>query len=149
MLIYRIGDLAKEAGVTVRTIRYYEELGLIDSPDREGSEQRKYSERDLLYLKRIIQLKSYGLSLVEIGELIRLGREDPSGEKRKTRLLMHYREKMSDALAKRDKIELYIEELKWHVEQLEQVDDFQACPGAACKNCNYRDKCRFIPKEGE
>lgn len=141
--MYRIGDLARQAKVTVRTIRYYEELGLIEAPDRNGSEQRHYTEKDLIYLKRIIQLKNYGLTLGEIGEIISLGKEDSSGEKRRVRLLKHYREKISDAITKKEKIEQYIDELRWHIEQLEEVDDFQGCPGPACTDCKFLAKCRF------
>ena len=145
--MYRIGDLARESKVTVRTIRYYEELGLIEAPDRNGSEQRRYTEKDLIHLKRIIQLKSYWLTLGEIREIIELGKEDPSGEKRRVRLLMHYREKTSDAITKREKLDQYIDELKWHIEQLEDVDDFLGCPGSACSDCKYLEKCRFAYKE--
>jgi DNA-binding transcriptional MerR regulator len=145
--MYRIGDLAGKANVTVRTIRYYEELGLLDAPDREGSEQRRYTEKDLIYLKRIIQLKSYGLTLSEIAEIIELGKTDPSGEKRRVKLLQHYREKTSDAITKREKLELYIDDLRWHIQQLEEVDDFQGCPGPACADCKFLEKCRFAIKE--
>lgn len=145
--MYRIGDLARESKVTVRTIRYYEELGLIEAPDRNGSEQRRYTEKDLIYLKRIIQLKSYGLTLGEIGEIIKLGSEDPSGEKRRVRLLMHYREKISDAITRQEKLDQYINEMKWHIEQLEEVDDFLGCPGPACRDCKFLEKCRFAYKE--
>ena len=145
--MYRIGDLARKTKVTVRTIRYYEELGLIAAPDRNGSAQRRYTEKDLIYLKRIIQLKSYGLTLGEIGEIIKLRKEDPSGEKRRVRLLMHYREKISNAITKQEKLEQYIDELKWHIEQLEEIDNFQSCPGSACTDCKFLEKCRFAYKE--
>ncbi len=145
--MYRIGDLAKLADVTVRTIRYYEELGLIEAPNRKDSGQRRYSEKDLIYLKRIIQLKSYGLTLVEIKEIIALGKTDPSGEMRRIRLLKHYREKMSDAMTRKENLESYIDELKWHVEQLEEVSDFQGCPGPACADCKFLEKCRFAVRE--
>jgi len=145
--MYRIGDLAGRAKVTVRTIRYYEELGLIDAPEREGSRQRRYTEKDLIYLRRIIQLKSYGLTLGEIAGIIELGKTDPSGEKRRGKLLQHYREKASDAITKKEKLDLYIDELKWHIEQLEEVDDFQSCPGPACADCKFLKKCRFAQKE--
>ncbi|MBI9106581.1 MAG: MerR family transcriptional regulator [Spirochaetales bacterium] len=145
--MYRIGDLAGKAEVTVRTIRYYEELGLIDAPLREGNGQRRYTEKDLIYLMRIIQLKSYGLTLSEIAEIIELGKTDPSGEKRRMKLLQHYREKISDAITKKEKIELYIDDLKWHIQQLEEVDNFQECPGTACADCKFLVKCRFAEKE--
>ena len=147
-VMYRIGDIAREADVTVRTIRYYEELGLIEVPDRKNNGQRRYTDKDLIYLKRIIQLKSYGLTLVEIKEIIDLGKTDPSGEKRRTRLLKHYREKISDTMTKLERLEEYIDELNWHVEQLEETSDFQGCPGPACADCKFLEKCRFA-EEGK
>jgi hypothetical protein len=60
---YRIGELASLFGVTGRTIRYYEELGLLEAAGRQDGAHRKYHERNAVYLKRIQQLKDYGLTL--------------------------------------------------------------------------------------
>ena len=139
----RIGELAEMAGVTGRTIRYYEELGLLRPPGRRGSEHRRYSEKDLLYLRRIQQLKSYGLTLNEIKEIVDLSQKDPSGEKRRLKLLTRYSEKLREALERKRKIEEYIGELEWHIDQLSEVGDFQACPGEECKQCRYIGICKF------
>jgi DNA-binding transcriptional MerR regulator len=61
---YRIGDLAREFGVTLRTLRFYEDRGLIN-PQREGS-TRLYFESDRARLKLILLAKQVGFSLVEI-----------------------------------------------------------------------------------
>ena len=61
---YRIGEIAEKAGVTARTIRYYEELGLLATPARRESEHRRYAEKDLIYLRRIQQLKRDRKSVV-------------------------------------------------------------------------------------
>lgn len=66
----KIGELSKIAGITVRTIRYYEELGLITPTELSVGGFRLYSENDLnriLFLKRF---KELGLSLEEIKTLI-------------------------------------------------------------------------------
>ncbi|MBA7666188.1 HTH-type transcriptional regulator CueR [subsurface metagenome] len=139
----RIGELAKEAGVTVRTIRYYEELGLLEAPKRKNSEHRRYTKKDLVYLLRIKQLKEYGLTLGEIAEIISLAKDDPSGEKPRQKLLFRYRDKLQEALEKKDKLNSYISELRWHIDQLEEVGHFQACPGEECRYCKYRDLCQF------
>lgn len=58
--IYKIGDLAKIAGVTVRTIRYYEELGLLAPSETSPGGFRLYTENDrrkLLYIKRFKDLE--------------------------------------------------------------------------------------------
>jgi MerR family copper efflux transcriptional regulator len=72
----RIGDLAKQAGVTTRTIRYYEELGLLGhrqgDPQRAEGDFRYYTETDLARLGRIHVLKKLGLSLEQIGSVLDL-----------------------------------------------------------------------------
>ena len=67
---YGIRDLASEFNVTTRTIRYYEEKGLL-SPRREGS-QRVYSASDRTKLKLILRGKRLGLSLDESAEIVRM-----------------------------------------------------------------------------
>ena len=139
----RIGELAKMAGVTGRTIRYYEELGLLQSPKRRDSEHRRYNQKDLLYLRRIQQLKSYGLTLIEIKEIVDLAQVDPSGEKRRLKLLTRYSEKWREAMERKKRLDEYIKELEWHIDQLEKVGSFQACPGEECRKCKYIGICKF------
>ncbi|HWJ98453.1 MAG TPA: MerR family transcriptional regulator [Acidimicrobiales bacterium] len=68
---YLIGKAAVMAGVTNRTLRYYQELGLID-PATSPAGTRIYSDRDVERLKRIIQLRDVvGLDLERIAELLR------------------------------------------------------------------------------
>ena len=141
--LYRIGELAQKAGVTARTIRYYEELGILSSPRRPQARHRRYSQKDLLHLQRVQQLKGYGLTLGEIREIFELSREDPSGEKSRLRLLSRYREKLREAQQRRQRIEAYIGDLEWHVDQLERVGNFQACPGEECRSCLYTAICKF------
>ena len=141
---YRIGELARKGGVTARTVRYYESLGLLKTQDRQDGSQRHYTDEDLVYLNRIIQLKRYGLSLDEIAEIIRLGNEDSTGQKRRLELLKQYRKLLSRELQHLKDVKSLIDDLTWHVEQLESVDhDFQQCPGTACAKCEFKDRCEF------
>lgn len=64
----QIGELARSLGVTTRTIRYYEEIGLMGPPERLGG-TRTYSRDDMLRLKFILKLKELGISLNEMQEL--------------------------------------------------------------------------------
>jgi len=68
----RIGDLARLAGTTARTIRYYEEIGLLpDGGARMAGSHRLYDEADLERLLEVMRLKSLlGVSLDELKELI-------------------------------------------------------------------------------
>lgn len=68
----RIGDVAKLAGTTPRTIRYYEEIGLLPVPaDREPGAHRTYAEADVERLRELLRLKDLlGVSLEELKELV-------------------------------------------------------------------------------
>lgn len=67
---HSITDLAKEFGITTRTIRHYEDEGLL-SPRREG-QNRLFSHRDRVRLKLALRGKRLGFSLAEIRELFDL-----------------------------------------------------------------------------
>ena len=69
-LSYSISDLAREFALTTRTIRFYEDEGLL-SPRRAGS-RRIYAERERVRIKLILRGKRLGLSLSEIRELLDL-----------------------------------------------------------------------------
>lgn len=62
-----VGELAKKTGVTVRTLQYYDRVGLLKPTLSEGG-RRMYSRDDILKLQQILFLKSLGFSLEEIGD---------------------------------------------------------------------------------
>ena len=68
----RIGEVAKLTGTTPRTIRYYEEIGLLPAAaDREPGAHRSYEEDDVERLTELLRLKDLlGLSLEELKELV-------------------------------------------------------------------------------
>jgi DNA-binding transcriptional MerR regulator len=67
----RIGEVAKRTGTTPRTIRYYEEIGLLPAAaGREPGSHRLYGEHDVERLEELLQLKeALGVSLEELKEL--------------------------------------------------------------------------------
>jgi DNA-binding transcriptional MerR regulator len=66
----RIGEVAEQVGVTTRTIRYYEERGLLDRGDRMKGAHRMYDEADVIRLRELIRLRDLlGLTLEELVEL--------------------------------------------------------------------------------
>lgn len=67
---FTIGDLSREFGVSLRTLRFYEDKGLLN-PTREGL-NRIYSRRDRGRLKLVLMGKKVGFSLVEIKEMLEL-----------------------------------------------------------------------------
>jgi DNA-binding transcriptional MerR regulator len=75
---HRVGELAQRAGVTVRTLHHYDELGLLTPSERTRGGHRLYATADVERLYRLLALRSVGLPLEEIGPL--LEREDGVGE---------------------------------------------------------------------
>lgn len=72
MAVYSIGDLSLATGVKVTTIRYYEEMGLMDPPERSSGNQRRYFTPQLERLSFIKHARDLGMTIEAIGELIRL-----------------------------------------------------------------------------
>ena len=67
---YRIEQVAARTGLTKRTLRYYEEIGLLPPPTRTEGNYRLYSEADIVQLERIKRLRDLlGFSLAEIREI--------------------------------------------------------------------------------
>lgn len=71
-----IGQAAAFAGVTIKTVRHYHRLGLVDEPQRDSSSYRRYGSIDLLRLVQVRTLAGAGVPLAEIGKLLDA---DPEG----------------------------------------------------------------------
>ncbi|MGY8823169.1 MAG: MerR family transcriptional regulator [Candidatus Latescibacterota bacterium] len=85
----RIGDLATETGVTTRTIRYYEELGILEPEERTEGGFRLYAEAQLRRLKIIQSLKGLGFELERIRELFSLKANSNTGGELARSLIDH------------------------------------------------------------
>lgn len=67
----RIGEVAELTGTTARTIRYYEEIGLLTSAERAHGKHRCYTEADVERLREIMRLRDLlGLSLEQLSQLL-------------------------------------------------------------------------------
>jgi MerR family transcriptional regulator, repressor of the yfmOP operon len=68
---FRIGEVAEQAGVSTRTLRYYQELGLLDPAGLSSGGSRRYSPRDVARLRRILELRDVmGLDLDRINTIL-------------------------------------------------------------------------------
>ena len=94
---YRIGDMAREFDVTLRTLRFYEDKGLL-SPKREGS-TRLYSRRDRTRQQLILLGRKVGFTLRDVKQMIDL--YDPKGTNAKQlRVTLEKSEKQMNRLVK-------------------------------------------------
>ena len=75
MNVMTIGDAARRSGVSAKTIRYYESIGLIRPASRHGNNYRAYCDQDVEFLRFIQRARRLGFSLKEIDELIALYRD--------------------------------------------------------------------------
>ena len=64
----RVGELAKRAGLTVRALHHYDELGLVTPRRRTAAGYRLYSKEDVARLLQVVMLRRLGLSLTEVRE---------------------------------------------------------------------------------
>jgi DNA-binding transcriptional MerR regulator len=106
---YTISELADEFDVTTRTIRFYEDEGLL-SPAREGT-RRVFSPRDHTRLKLILRGKRIGFSLAEIREIIDMYDAAPGEEGQLRRLLERIAEHRNELAARRGVIERTLDDL--------------------------------------
>ncbi|MFD0714042.1 MerR family transcriptional regulator [Paenibacillus sp. GCM10027626] len=105
-ILYRIGELAKLAGVSSRTIDFYTSLGLLEPARRSAKNYRLYSDETLLRLQRIVQMKKDKYSLEEIKENLDSWQKVSSEEQVSS--------KLTD-------LELRLEQLQREVKELEPV----------------------------
>ncbi|TVX99769.1 MerR family transcriptional regulator [Cohnella terricola] len=74
---WKVGDLAKLTGLTVRTLRFYDQIGLFSPSEQTESGHRLYGESDLSRLHQIVSLKELGLTLEEIKSALTGGQIGP------------------------------------------------------------------------
>jgi MerR family mercuric resistance operon transcriptional regulator len=115
----RTGQVAKQAGVNVETLRYYERVGLIDTPPRTASGYRAYPEATVSRMRFIRRAQALGFSLQEIADLLSL----------RTRPTASSAEMKARAQAKITDIEDKIRTLTYIKETLAKIT--MACDGCA------------------
>lgn len=100
-----IGELAKQLEMSQRTIRYYEEIGLLNSIKRIEGGRRIYTDVDLRRLKLIKRLKIMGMTLSEMQELEAMWTYEKSNDKvlkRLLELLGNHLKRLDDRIADLD-----------------------------------------------
>ncbi len=75
----KVGDLAKQTGVSVRTLHYYDEIGLLSPSHRTETGYRLYADGDIIRLQQIVSLRQIGFSLVEIRQCLEQNQLSPHG----------------------------------------------------------------------
>ena len=141
---YWIGEVAKQLGLSLRTIRYYEELGLLRPKGRTTGRFRLYSKGDVVRLQAIQTLKNLGYSLKDIQGITRAASSSKTGHELVKSMLADLQRQ--EGIAR--------EQLKWCKETLKTID--AASAGLAkCMGCKKKPTrshclhCKVFPSEEE
>ena len=107
---YSISDLAREFGITTRTIRFYEEKGYL-SPKREGT-RRIYSSPDRTSLRLILRGKRLGLTLDETADMIKMYGSPRGNKKQLEKFIVRIDEKRTELEQKQRDLEFMLTDLQ-------------------------------------
>jgi DNA-binding transcriptional MerR regulator len=141
--VFTIRDLAKECGVTARTLRFYEEKGLLN-PGRHGLE-RLYTRRDRARLKYVLLGRNVGFSLDEVREMLDLYDIGDGQETQLRVALVKFRERIAQLERQKADIERVIDELRRAGESVESMLE----PRFAGAKPRVRMRAARGPSEGE
>lgn len=119
MISMRIGEVAEQAGVTTKTLRYHERIGLLPSADRTDSGYRSYDTETLDRVRFIRDAQATGLSLTEIQSILEL-KAQGHGSCEHTRSLLHRH--LVDIDAQIERLRTARHELAQLIERAETTD---------------------------
>ena len=128
----KIGELGNRTGVSAKTIRYYEDIGLLPEPERAENGYREYQEDAVLRLQFIRDAQASGLTLTEIGSVLDL-RSDGEGTCDHVVMLL----------------ERHLEDLDRHIESLRKTRNNLAALTTRAKDlnpeeCTDPNRCQTI-----
>lgn len=120
---YTAGELARCAGVSARTIRFYEEKGILQPRERSDEGYRLYDDSAVLRLQEILMLKYMGLSLEEIQHVLSQGEQMPAALllERQKELVLEERRRLNRILESIDQAQRYCREGELPVSRLSEI----------------------------
>ncbi len=137
MRTWSIAELAKEFGVTHRTIRFYEDRGLV-TPERVGT-RRVYHSRDRVRLALVLRGKRLGFDLGEIARIVDMYDQEP-GEEGQLRYLLEQIER------RRAELEQRRQDIEDTLTELDEVE--RRCREALAPSGAGDDQCNRTPVSG-
>ena len=124
MSMMTISDAARRSGVSAKTIRYYESIGLIRPASRHGNNYRAYRDQDVEFLRFIQRARSLGFSLKEVDALIALYTNRRRRSREVKRLALGHIEELNRKIAELVAIRNALQELARKC----RGDDRPECP---------------------
>ena len=122
--LFSISELATMFDISSRTIRYYEEVGMLTPETRDRlSKQRSYTNQERRRLKMILRGKKLGFSLQEIKEMIELYEANPEGAEEKKAIIQHADRKIQEITEQILQLQILRDEIVAHKERYIQKSD--------------------------
>lgn len=126
----QIGELAKTAGVTTKTIRYYESIGVLDEPQRTESGYRTYGPGAIERLDFVRQAQSSGLALAEIRSILEIKDDGGQACQHTTALLRGHLDELDARIVE---LEAAREELRAMYERAGSLDPAECTDANRCQ----------------
>lgn len=121
--LYSISELATMFDISSRTIRYYEEMGMLTSETRDSlTKQRSYTNKERRILKLILRGKKLGFSLQEIRDMIELYEANPEGVEEKKRIIHYADQKINEINEQIFQLQLLRDEIISYKERYSQEE---------------------------
>ncbi|UCD71396.1 MAG: MerR family transcriptional regulator [Syntrophobacterales bacterium] len=134
--LYKIGQVSKKAHVTLRTIRYYEELGLIEPTKRTKGGFRLYTEESIERLRFIQGLKLLDFPLSKISEMFKIRERAQSGDEASHRVMRLLQSQHREASKRKGQYEKLIQEIRATMELVRECYGCEIKPSyEACRPC--------------
>lgn len=144
--LIRVGELAERSGKTVRAIRFYEELGLLEPVQRTRGGFREYEENALVRIHWIDRLQELGFSLAEIRDFLSTLRAEASGPVAMDQLRAFYAKKLIETRSTIQRLQSLESELR---NSLAYLHTCQSCapqtPRSACPSCADTERKGEVP----
>ncbi len=118
-----IGDLSRRTGVKVPTIRYYEQMGLLDAAERSEGNQRRYGKEERERLSFIKHARDLGLAIGSIRELIELSNHPDQPCAQADRIATEQLAAVREKITKLRRLEQELERISTHCDGEHRVKD--------------------------
>jgi MerR family copper efflux transcriptional regulator len=143
----KIGELARQTGLSIKTIRYYERRGLLEQPPRTESGYRLYGPEEVARLRFIQRAKLLGLTLSEIGELVELAARCNEG-KIVPRLEVVLEAKLEETKRKIEELLAFRKNLLYYRRRAEDLRDAMPVE-STCEDVSFCRCLDAVTKGGE
>ena len=144
--LYKIGGLAKKLNKTTRTLRFYEEIGLLTPKKRTEAGYRLYDDGALLQVSWIDTLQALGFSLPEIRVFLKEFDQAQQAPEKMKKIQEFYDDRLSETQKTIDKLQHLVTELKSSLSALKNCAQCTLeLEGSSCRSCISQSMINTIP----